>query len=291
VLCGDLIHATTADQQDDSLAMLRDVMRLQQELGPEHIVMLLGNHELPHIYSIPLAKGDMLFTPPFEKALAALGDERQSVIEFLAGLPFYAYTQGGVVISHGGAAPEMTNEQAFVHLLMSDHLQLLEIVDERLREIGYDVARASYERITKTSYKREVRDLLGVTSAADPRYNDLLRGTLATTNNYEFDLIWDALFTRNEQDMGLSAYNDVVDRFLQVFSQAVGIDAQVLVAGHIVTPGGYGLVGERQLRLSTFAHARPNPSGLFLLLDAAQPVRIAADLIPGLRPVYPDAYK
>ena len=291
VISGDLIHPASADQADESLAMLQDVMRLQVELGAERVVMLIGNHELPHIYSIPLAKGDMVFTPAFEKALGEIGESRATVLDFLAELPFYAVTSGGVLLTHAGAAPEVADPETFGHLLQADHIALLDIVEERLREFGYDQARASYERIAKVSYKREVRELMGITSVSDPRYNDLLRGTLATTDNYEFDLIWSALFARNEQDMGLPAYTQVVQRFLQAVSQVSGIDVSVLVSGHIVTRGGYGLVGEQQLRLSTYAHARPNEAGLYLLLDCTRPARIAADLIPGLRPVYPEAYK
>jgi hypothetical protein len=291
VLCGDLIHATSNDQPDASLDMLRDVMRLQAELGAEHFVMLLGNHELPHIYGIPLAKGDMVFTPAFEKALATLGDDRAKVIEFLAGLPFYAYTAGGVMLSHGGAAPELVEPEAFGHLLMADHLGLLAIVEEQLREFGYGKARANYERIMNASYNKEVNELFGITSPADPRYNDLLRGTLATSNNYEFDLIWSSVFTRNEQTVGLKSYENIVRNFLQTVSRVTDVDLQVLVCGHIVTRGGYALVGEQQLRLSSYAHARPNEAGLYLLLDADRPARIAADLVGGLRPVFPEAYK
>ena len=291
VISGDLIHPTAADQPDESLAMIRDVMRLQIELGPGRVVMLLGNHELPHIYSIPLARGDMVFTPGFEKALATIGESRATVLEFLAELPFYALTAGGVLLTHAGAAREVADPETFGHLLQADHIALLDVVEERLHEFGYDAARTSYERIAKVSYNREVRELMGVTSPADPRYNDLLRGTLATTNNYEFDLVWSALFARNEQDMGLPAYAKVVDQFLQTVSQVSRIQTSVLVSGHIVTRGGYGLVGEKQLRLSTYAHARPNEAGLYLLLDCTKPARIAADLVPGLRPVYPEAYK
>lgn len=291
VICGDLIHATGPDDPDDSLAMLRDVMRLQAELGPERVVMLLGNHEFPHIYSIPLAKGDMVFTPSFEKALATLGDERAAVIDFLAGLPYYAYTAGGVVISHGGASPEFRDTEMFGHLLMVDHKLLLAAVDERLAEFGYAEARAQYERIMNVSYLKEAREMLAVSGPSDPRYNDLLRGSLASSDNYEFDLVWSALFTRNEQDMGVPAYNEVVRRFLSIFSEVVDTEMRVLVAGHIVTRGGYALIGEQKLRLSSYAHARPNEAGLYLLLDTDKPVRIAADLISSLRPVFPDGYK
>lgn len=287
VLCGDLIHAESDTGPDRSLDMLLDVMRLRGELGPDAVVMLLGNHEVPHIYSISLARGDAVFTPPFEAMLASLGEQRQEVIGFLAGLPLYARTAAGVLLTHAGAAQDIALPAAFAQLLSIDHLAMLAAVEEQLQSFGYDEARASYERITGGSYDREARELLAVTGPNDPRYNDLLRGTLATTNNYLFDLLWAALFGRNEQENGAKMYDAVVDRFLKSVSAISPHPQRVLVSGHMVTRGGYALVGEKQLRLSSYSHARPREAGLYLLLDTERPVRAAADLIPGLRPVFP----
>jgi predicted phosphodiesterase len=51
ILTGDLIHHEGAVEEDQSLAMVLDVFALQQELG-DRLIYLLGNHEMPHIYSI-----------------------------------------------------------------------------------------------------------------------------------------------------------------------------------------------------------------------------------------------
>src|SRR5690606_25506121 len=122
------------------------------------VVMLLGNHELPHIYSISLARGDTVFTPAFEAMLAELGDRRQEVIQFLADLPLYACTAAGVLLTHAGAAQAVALPAALAQLLEIDHLALLEVVEEQLQEFGLDEARASYERIMGSSYEREARE-------------------------------------------------------------------------------------------------------------------------------------
>src|SRR5262249_25470434 len=61
IICGDLIHSNREESEDDSLPMLLDVMRLQSELGRDTVVLLMGNHEMPHVYGISLAKGIIEF--------------------------------------------------------------------------------------------------------------------------------------------------------------------------------------------------------------------------------------
>src|SRR6476619_3190252 len=94
VLCGDLIHSESTEEYDASLDIVLDVMHLQTELGKNKITMLLGNHELPHIYGLTLAKGAVEYTPRFEASLTRRDQrykadpKRKDVIDFLATLPF-----------------------------------------------------------------------------------------------------------------------------------------------------------------------------------------------------------
>src|SRR5258706_9755823 len=81
LLLGDLIHRDGAEDQDASLQMLLDVIRMQRTLPPGSVIMLLGNHEMPHIYGMSLARGDVEYTPRFEKALTQSG-KRQEVLTF-----------------------------------------------------------------------------------------------------------------------------------------------------------------------------------------------------------------
>jgi hypothetical protein len=57
---------------------------------------------------------------------------------------------------------------------------------------------------------------------------------------------------------------------------------RVLVAGHLPVDGGYEIVGDRQIRLASWAHARPRSKASYLLFDAAQPAFAALDLEPDI---------
>jgi len=92
ILLGDLIHGYGASEMDNSVHMVIDMMALQNTFGPDQVIMLLGNHEMPHIYGISLSKGDQDFTPRFEHAL---GDQRLRVLSFFDSLPFYVRTAAG----------------------------------------------------------------------------------------------------------------------------------------------------------------------------------------------------
>ncbi|MGB1288660.1 MAG: metallophosphoesterase, partial [Aggregatilineales bacterium] len=110
IICGDLIHGYGDEADDKSLEMLLDVMRLQSEMGEDTIILLMGNHEMPHIYGITLSKGNLAFTPRFERALTRLDANadndynRADVIRFLKSLPFYVRTKAGVLLTHAGAS-------------------------------------------------------------------------------------------------------------------------------------------------------------------------------------------
>src|ERR1041385_4195152 len=91
LLLGDLIHNEGATQVDDSLQLVLDVIRMQKVLPPQTVIMLLGNHELPHLYGVSLAKGDIEYTPAFEQALSTSG-KRKEALHFFDSLPFYVRT-------------------------------------------------------------------------------------------------------------------------------------------------------------------------------------------------------
>jgi hypothetical protein len=287
VFCGDLVHADDDNIPDRSVDILVDVMRLQRELGSGHVVMLLGNHELPHIHGITLAKGEQQYTPAFEKALARLGSQqRQSVIDFLAELPFYARSRGGVLLSHAGASMAIANVEALKRLLALDHRALLEEASRQLVAFGVETARQEYERLTGVSYARQANTFLAVSHPSDPRYDDLLRGYVISNAHPDFALLWQALFTRNEYDRSRGLYAQVVKNFLDAASVLSPTEQRVLVAGHIGTDGGYKLVGSRQLRLATYSHANPRSSGRYLLFDSRREIDSAGDLVVGLRPTF-----
>ncbi len=288
ILCGDLIHGYGSDNEDYSLNMIVDVMRLQEQFGADQIIMLLGNHEMPHIYGIPLAKGDLEFTARFENALARMDADpaapyrRKQVIDFLMKLPFYVRTKGGVLVSHAGAPAAVRTPGDAERLLAIDHTRLLEQADGFLKQFDFERLYTIYELRTGVPYADHARQFLAVKSADDPRYNDLLRG-MVYNKVPDFALLWDALFTSNEQSDGIIHYSQTVARFLHAMTVACGRELRVLLAGHISARNGYEAVGSQQLRLATYAHAVPQNAGRYLLLDCAKRVESPADLVPQLR--------
>ncbi|MCU0512432.1 MAG: metallophosphoesterase [Anaerolineae bacterium] len=281
ILCGDLIHSYGPEAEDDSLRMLLDVMRLQAELGPEAVVLLMGNHEMPHVYGIHLMKGKFEFTPRFEQALVALDNRRgaprrrHEVLAFLRGLPLYVRTRAGVMLSHAGAPPGIDDSEAADFVLNFDHDALLRLIEDRMRS-QYDLDALKQNAV----YLREAKKRLAIDGADDPRLPELLRAELVSQTSVEFQLLWQVLFATNEQDSSLRDYSQQVRRFLQAVSAISPHEQRVLIAGHIPVSGGYATIGQQQLRLASYAHASPRHEGCYVLLDCARPVQSAVDLLP-----------
>ena len=292
VLCGDLIHGEgNIDEVDCSLEMLLDVMSLQAEMGSDRIIMLLGNHELPHIYGLSLAKGSVQYTPHFEAALTRLDQfyrslyRRKNVIDFLASLPFFVRTKAGVMLTHAGASASVASVSLLERLLKIDHHEIVAGADRELKNYDIESLRRGYAHFTGVSYDDQVRKFLAVSGLDDPRYNDLLRVLFLSGQNTDFDLMWSTLFSQNEMD-GNTAYPTTLKNFLNYVSKISPHEQHVLVAGHIGVKDGYGQVGSQQLRLASYTHAFPKSAGRYLLLDCEKPVRVAADLIPHIHPVF-----
>lgn len=280
ILLGDVIHGYGAPEDDHSVPILLDIMRLQRELGPETVILLLGNHEMSHIYCTPLIKGDMVFMPRFEHAL---GEHRRTVTSFLKSLPFMVRTAGGILLVHAGASRLGALPENAERILNWSHEAVFEKVDRMLE--GKDVTELIVKfGLADGDYDRQAQENLAVTGPDDPRYYDLLRGAIARSLEPEWSLLWDFFFTQCEADYGRLLYERVVDRFLEVYSLP-GTAQRVLVSGHMVVSGGYDIPVGRNLRLASWTHARPNTEGRYLLLDVAEQVQQAADLEPYLHPL------
>jgi hypothetical protein len=285
IFLGDLIHGYGSEQTDGSLNMILNVIKLQRELGPDTVMMLLGNHEMPHIYGISLSKGEIEFTPRFERVL---GDHRESVLAFLRGLPFYIRTAAGVMLTHSGSAPDVCEH---VDLLRHfDHEAILRDADQVLSQTDdLTPLYQQYGALHGASYGEEADYYLAVRGPGDPRYTHLLRAFMISQQSTPFRILWDLLFTMNEIGLTEWAYLQGCQQFLSTFSVDAPADQRVLVSGHMVTPmGGYMLVNRCQLRLSSATHARPREAGRYLLLDCAKPVRAANDLLGCLGNVFED---
>jgi hypothetical protein len=243
--------------------------------------MLLGNHELPHIYSLTLSKGKRSFTPRFEHALGTYRDE---VIGFIETLPFVVRTLSGVMLTHAGASPSTATHLAAACLLDFSHRRLLDEADDLLHRRDVFALLRDHLKISVRDYEAQAQDLLAVTGRDDPRYLHLLRSIIVTSLEPEWPLLWDFFFTQCETMVGARSYERSLDAFLESYS-APGKRQRVLVTGHLPTQGGFEIVARKQLRLSSWAHAEPRQAGSALLLDVRRPVTRAEDLVQWLRPL------
>jgi hypothetical protein len=283
VLLGDLVHSYGPPSQDGSLSMVLDTMALQQELDPDTVIMLLGNHEMPHIYGVSLSKGSVEFTPRLEHKL---GPHREKVLNFFHSLPFYLRTSAGVMLSHAGPSLESIGQADLLRYF--NHRVVIEEA-ERVLAQSDDLTSLyrQYYMMSGAPYDEQARYYLAISGPEDPRYPHLLRAFLIANQSQPFRVLWDALFTQNEIDVNPATYEHGCQRFLTAFSADAPVEQRVMVSGHIVTPdGGHAVVNDYHLRLSSAAHARPRSAGEYLLLDCAKPVESAKDLLGCLHTVF-----
>ncbi len=281
ILTGDLIHHEGMEDEDNSLAIVLDVLALRREMG-ERLIYLLGNHEMPHIYSITLAKGTHLYTPRFEWAMA---EHRAEIIALFDSLPFYVRTKAGVTICHAGAAAELGTAQAVELLFDFSHQAVLRVAEEMIGEGKRPSLRRAIAKMSQQAYGDIVRQNFGITDPDDPRYDDFLIGAIASSSHPHFDLLWQALFTRNEEQDGQSDYKNIVTGMLTAFSTKA-LPQTVLVSGHMQCPGGFTQVNHHQLRIASATHAKPRSAGQYLLFDVSKRVKTAADLLPQLASIF-----
>jgi len=292
IVCGDLIHSEGSEEVDASLDMLLDVMTMQAELGKDKVTMLLGNHELPHIYGLTLAKGTVEYTPRFEAALTRLDQrykapyKRKEVRAFLSQLPLFVRTKAGVLITHAGASGDVSSVKHVERLENINHDDLIAIADRELKKFDIGSLQRGYSHFTGISYDEQVRHYLAVGGSDDPRYNELLRVLFLSGQNTDFDLMWNTLFSQNELDIGESAYLKILKNFLQFFSDAGSMEQRVVVAGHISVKDGFAEIGRQQLRFASCTHAFPRRSARYLIMDCAKQVNAASELVSGLRFVF-----
>ncbi|MBI5670441.1 MAG: metallophosphoesterase [Chloroflexi bacterium] len=292
VLCGDLIHSEGLEETDASLEILLDIMALQAELGSSKVITLLGNHELPHIYGLTLAKGAVEYTPRFEAALTRLDQRykgtqrRKDVVNFLMSLPFFVRTKAGVLLTHAGASADISSAKQAERLFNLDHAALIEAADKELKKFDIASLQRGYSHFTGLSYEEQAKRYLAVTGPDDPRYNDLLRVLFLTGQNTDFDLMWNTLFSQNELEVGETTYQRTVRNFLQAISEVSPNEQRVLTTGHIGVKDGFLEVGKQQLRFASYTHAFPKRAARYLMLDCEAAVKATTDLIPHLKFVF-----
>jgi len=280
VICGDFIHSDGPAHTDGSLKITLDLIQLQRELG-QSLIVLLGNHEMPHIYGVALSRGTITYTPRFEMAM---GDQRPEIIAFFDGLPFYVRTRAGVAVTHAGASMAAITPDGVGRLAAYSHARELARVDAVLDEQDRDSLRAGVAKLHNRPYEEMVIENLGYAALTQSRYDDLLRGIFMTAASDNFEQLWDAVFNKNEFEYQES-YGPILTSSLRCLSQDYA-PQNFLVSGHINVLAGYAVVGGRQLRLASWTHATPHDAGQYLLFDANQPVETMGELVKGLGTVF-----
>jgi len=283
VFTGDLIHGQGLGIPDGSLEIILDLIELEAELG-DALVVLLGNHEMPHIYHVPISKGKTVYTPDFE---AAMGEHREAILDFLRRRPFFVRTAAGVTLCHAGAFPEAGDPEAMNGLTTFSHVTALNEIKAAMgtsdRTLMYHAVAAS----TTLSYRELSQLFCAADDPEDPRYDDYLIGVLAGIR-HDFRSLWSALFSRNEHEAGMRTYTRQV-RELLAYLSTEAMPQRVVVTGHIGCRNGYrAIAGGLHLRVASGAHAHPYASGRYLLFDAAAPITEARDLVTGLGSVFED---
>ncbi len=284
IFTGDLIHSEDPST-DRSLDIVLDVLALRAALG-DRLIYLLGNHELPHIYGITLRRGNRLYTPSFE---AAMEEHRTAIWSLFESLPFYVRTRAGVSICHAGAAAEMSVPGAAEKIFGYSHRRVLDEVRAQLPADQRASLRAGFAKLNGDSYDDLARRYLAVSGPDDPRYDDLLIGSVISSVHADFQLLWAAMLTRNEHQYGEQDYAIFLDALLRELSSLQTSDfaytfyqQELLVTGHIACRNGYTVVADRQLRLASGSHAHPRQSARYLLFDVEKPVRQIEKLLRGL---------
>ncbi|MEO0565312.1 MAG: metallophosphoesterase [Chloroflexota bacterium] len=287
LICGDLIHKPDPfDPTDDSLRMINELARLHAELGPSTVTYLCGNHEMPHIYGQPLLRGDTNVTAPFEHAMSQ-ANQRQEIVNFLADLPFFAYTSAGVLFTHAGPTHEIATPGAVEPLLNFDHHALIDHIDAQLVQYDLPHARTIYATQYGENYAVLAEHLLGATHESDPHYDHLLRGFFLGDDE-AYQQLWQLLFSRCEQILPndlrrVTVYESIVQNYLNAISTHLPEPQHIIVSGHIATRGGHEVIDDYHFRLSTHAHAKPQAAGQYLLIDTNGTYRDADDLVDNLR--------
>jgi hypothetical protein len=281
VFIGDLIHTEGARRTDGSLEIVLDLLRLRRDLG-EGLIVLLGNHEMPHLYGIAISKGGYTYTPQFE---IAMSHHRPEIVAFFDELPFYVRTRAGVTIAHAGASRAASTLDGLRRLGTYSHSAEMAKVDALLAGQDRASVRAGLAKLSGEGYADLVAHNMGITDPNDPRFDDVLRGVLVTGLSSDFQRLWEATFNKNETQYKPEEYTRLLTGTLAALSEGF-VEQRALVAGHIQVIGGYEIVAGRQLRLASWAHATPPEAGRYLLFDAGRPIANVEDLMPGLQSVF-----
>ena len=151
ILTGDVIHSEAPEQPDRSVEIVLDLIALR-ETYDQAVIYLCGNHELVHLYGLPLSKNGQEYTAPFEQALSRSGG-RAEIMALFDELPFFLCTRAGVSLTHAGASAPLADPGQASQLLEWSHQAMRAWADDRLNQNNRDVKAGATVRCTPRAWR------------------------------------------------------------------------------------------------------------------------------------------
>lgn len=301
IFAGDMIHSYC--EEDKSKEITDDLINLTKE--DKNIHVLLGNHELAHIYNFTFAREGKEVTSNFE---IAIKDNREKYIEFFKSLPLYVRTQGGVVISHAGASKEVSRLDRLEDLIELNHDDILK---ENMEDSdkGFNTLTIKQKEEFKKNleqhlygmpYEEALKRFRGVDAKGKEKYESLLQGEFFHKSHLfqrhsgeeempNLDMVWllDMLFNGNENTYSRSDYLDIINKFLAKMSEDYTAQ-RFLVSGHIHKEAGFDNFEDKQLRIDSSAEVANPTAKSFLIIDANKTYFSVQELAENLCSLYPE---
>lgn len=258
VFLGDIVHSFNY-KNDASIDILNTLIEKGANEAGSEIVCLLGNHELVHLFHIPLRKGNWEFNKGLEWKMAK---DREKYHRFFCDMPIAVRTQGGVLINHSGAGPFYTEQR----------LQEYELQGAFLRDWHF-------AEVTKTLFTDEV-----ISQMHDKYLPDLGFRLMETKSG---EVLWETFMNGNEHQYGADQYGRQVSELLNYYSwDRLNKPMQLVVSGHIGEEWGAAVVGGKQLRICSSAGCPLDLEKKLLIVEAQKEYLSMDELENGLKDVF-----
>jgi len=258
IFLGDIVHSFNY-KKDASLNILNTLIEKGANEPGSEIVCLLGNHELVHLFHIPLRKGNWEFNKGLEWKMAK---DREPYHRFFCNMPVAVRTAGGVMINHTGAGPFYSEQR----------LQDNGLFGAFLREWQFD-------GVVKQLFTDDV--------ISQMRHKYLPESGCRLMETQTGKVLWETFMNGNEHQYDAGQYENYVLDLLNYYSwDRLDKPMQMVVSGHIGEDWGISLIGSKQLRICSSAGCSLDLEKKFLIVDAQKEYLSMDELKIGLKDVY-----
>jgi len=293
IFAGDIVHSYGGD--DGSRQIIDDLINHQMD---NNVHVLLGNHEIAHIYNFTLPTGKNELTHEFETDIKS---NREKYVGFLKSLPIYARTKGGVVISHAGASKKVKNIDDIINL---NHDEIIQENKKEFDSLTSEEKENFKELLEKKLYGLPYDEAFKLLRGTEPD-DSLLEGEFLYRNrdennefkNVDTEWLYDIFFNTNEKffDNGKeketrkssSDYMDTLTKFLATMSEDY-TPQNLLVSGHMHQKSGIDIFKNKQLRITSSAQVDNDTVKSYLVVDAEKKYSSAMELLDNVHSLYPE---